>query len=75
MRILIAAALALTCASQAFSQKADMTDLKPPVAEKRPHSYERHGITIEDPYFWLKDQGYPTVDDPDVLAYLNAENA
>ena len=27
------------------------------------------------PYHWLKDQSYPEVDDPDVLAYLEAENA
>ncbi|HEX8667793.1 MAG TPA: S9 family peptidase [Allosphingosinicella sp.] len=47
----------------------------PPRAEQRPHSYERHGFRIEDPYFWLKDQSYPKVDDPDVLAYLKQENA
>lgn len=47
----------------------------PPVAEQRPHRYSRHGYTIEDPYFWLKDQAYPAVDDADVLAYLKAENA
>ncbi|QAY79872.1 S9 family peptidase [Sphingosinicella sp. BN140058] len=47
----------------------------PPKAQQRPHSYSRHGYTIEDPYFWLKDQGYPKVDDADVLAYLKAENA
>ena len=47
----------------------------PPKAEPRPYSYERHGYRVEDPYFWLKDQGYPKVDDADVLAYLNAENA
>ncbi|HEY0043677.1 MAG TPA: S9 family peptidase [Allosphingosinicella sp.] len=47
----------------------------PPRAEQRPHSYERHGIRVEDPYFWLKDQGYPKVDDADVLNYLKAENA
>ncbi|SDC14999.1 oligopeptidase B Serine peptidase. MEROPS family S09A [Sphingomonas sp. YR710] len=47
----------------------------PPIAEQRPHSSTRHGITIEDPYFWLKDQKYPVVDDPDVLAYLTEENA
>ncbi|WP_128891243.1 S9 family peptidase [Erythrobacter sp. HKB08] len=47
----------------------------PPVAEKRDHSYSYHGITIEDPYFWLKDQSYPTVDDEDVLDYVKAENA
>ena len=48
---------------------------KPPVAEKRDHSYSHHGITISDPYHWLRDQGYPTVDDKDVLDHLKAENA
>ncbi|WP_240330815.1 S9 family peptidase [Sphingorhabdus sp. Alg239-R122] len=48
--------------------------ITPPVAEQRPYSYERHGITVEDPYFWLKDQSYPKVDDEDVLDYLKAEN-
>ncbi|HYI65277.1 MAG TPA: S9 family peptidase [Allosphingosinicella sp.] len=47
----------------------------PPVAEQRPYSFERHGITVEDPYHWLKDQSYPVVDDADVLSYLRAENA
>ena len=47
----------------------------PPIAEKRPHSYTHHGITIEDDYFWLKDQSYPTIDDEDVLDYVKAENA
>lgn len=47
----------------------------PPVAEKRAHSFTHHGITIEDPYNWLRDPSYPTVDDPDVLDYLKAENA
>lgn len=50
-------------------------EIKPPVAEKRPHSYTRHGITIEDPYDWLYDKSYPVVDDEDVLDYLKAENA
>lgn len=47
----------------------------PPAAEKRPYSYSRHGITIEDPYHWLRDPSYPKVDDPAVLAHLKAENA
>src|SRR3982751_5815181 len=47
----------------------------PPTAEQRAYSYERHGVTIEDPYHWLRDPKYPEVDDPDVLAYLHAENA
>jgi oligopeptidase B len=72
--MLIAAPIAAW--SQAPRENMTKTTLPPPpVAEQRPHSYERHGIRIEDPWFWLKDQSYPVVDDPDVLAYLNAENA
>lgn len=53
-----------------------MTDFpKPPVAATRPHSFTRHGITIEDPWAWLRDPGYPDVTDRQVLAYLEAENA
>ncbi|WP_298090210.1 S9 family peptidase [uncultured Sphingomonas sp.] len=52
-----------------------MTEPTPPVAEQRPHSFTAHGITIEDPYTWLKDPDYPEVGDADVLAYLEAENA
>ena len=46
----------------------------PPAAEKRPYSYERHGVTIEDPWHWLRDPKYPEVSDPDILAYLHSEN-
>ncbi|MGB3470165.1 MAG: S9 family peptidase [Erythrobacter sp.] len=46
-----------------------------PVAKKVPHTYSHHGITIEDPYDWLYDKSYPTVDDEDVLDYVKAENA
>ena len=35
----------------------------PPRAEQRPHSYERHGVRVDDPYAWLRDKGYPKVDD------------
>ncbi|WP_066811434.1 S9 family peptidase [Sphingomonas asaccharolytica] len=48
---------------------------EPPVAATRPHSFTTHGITIEDPWAWLKDPSYPDVKDKDVLAYLEAENA
>lgn len=78
----LALAFCLLAATSALAheapQKATMTRTNlpaPPEAEQRPHSYERHGVRVEDPYFWLKDQGYPKVDDVDVLAYLNAENA
>jgi oligopeptidase B len=41
-----------------------------PVAEKRPVELERHGHVRIDDYFWLNQR-----EDPDVLAYLEAENA
>jgi len=52
-----------------------MTIPTPPVAPRRPHSFTAHGITIDDPYAWLKDPGYPEVTDPDILGYLATENA
>ncbi|MCP3730514.1 S9 family peptidase [Sphingomonas sp. MG17] len=53
-----------------------MTDLPtPPVAATRPYSFERHGVTVDDPWHWLRDPGYPEVTDKDVLAYLKQENA
>jgi oligopeptidase B len=47
----------------------------PPSAEQRAYSYERHGVTIEDPWHWLRDPHYPEVKDPGILDYLGAENA
>ena len=49
--------------------------LTPPAAAVRPHSFTAHGVTVEDPYAWLKDPNYPEVDDREVLGYLQAENA
>ncbi|WP_300975531.1 S9 family peptidase [Sphingomonas sp. LHG3406-1] len=47
----------------------------PPKADVRPTSFERHGIKVTDDYAWLRDAGYPKVDDQPVLDYLKAENA
>jgi oligopeptidase B len=58
-----------------MSQRQPDSLPKPPVAKRVPHSVTHHGVTIEDPYAWLRDPGYPNVTDPDVLAYLKAENA
>ena len=55
-----------------------MTDQSsPPIAERRPHSFTRHGITVDDPWAWLRDPGYPEVEDKDVLdaALINAAQA
>ncbi len=47
----------------------------PPIAERRPHSNEAHGVSWDDDWNWLRDPGYPNVTDSDVLGYLKAENA
>jgi len=47
---------------------------QPPVAEQRPYTFTHHGVTLNDPWHWLKDPGYPKISDKDVLAYLKAEN-
>ncbi|MCG2841436.1 S9 family peptidase [Sandaracinobacter sp. RS1-74] len=49
--------------------------MQPPIARRGDHRFTLHGITVEDPYAWLRDKDYPKVDDPEVLAYLKAENA
>jgi oligopeptidase B len=41
-----------------------------PVAKREPHPTTIHGYTLQDDYFWLRQK-----DNPDVLAYLRAENA
>ncbi|WP_262693165.1 S9 family peptidase [Kordiimonas aquimaris] len=50
-------------------------DITPPIAKCVTHRFSHHGDTVEDPYHWLKDPGYPEVTNGDVLAYLNAENS
>ncbi|MFA9431316.1 S9 family peptidase [Egicoccus sp. AB-alg2] len=43
---------------------------EPPLAERRPHQVTRHGETVEDPWFWLRER-----EDPAVRTHLEAENA
>jgi oligopeptidase B len=47
----------------------------PPIAARKPHTNEAHGVRWEDPWHWLRDRKYPEVDDQEVLDYLKAENA
>ncbi|WP_397505203.1 S9 family peptidase [Qipengyuania sp. R86523] len=74
---LSAASLALSAPLHAQNSEGTTVPqpTSPPTAEKRDHSYSHHGITIADPYHWLRDQSYPTIDDEDVLDHLKAENA
>ncbi|RME68352.1 MAG: S9 family peptidase, partial [Alphaproteobacteria bacterium] len=45
------------------------------MAPVRPYPCRHHGVTLSDPYDWLRDRGYPKVEDARVLDYLEAENA
>ncbi|MCX7865253.1 MAG: S9 family peptidase, partial [Novosphingobium sp.] len=54
---------------------SETTSHGPPRAAKKPHSFTHHGITIRDDYAWLRDPAYPQVSDPEIIAYLQAENA
>ncbi|HSS61234.1 MAG TPA: S9 family peptidase [Candidatus Limnocylindrales bacterium] len=47
-----------------------VTPARPPVAAQRPHVLEAHGDRRVDPYYWLRER-----ENPEVLAYLEAENA
>jgi len=52
-----------------------------PVAPRHPHSFTTHGITVNDDYAWLKDAKWqevlrdPSVLEPEIRTYLEAENA
>ncbi len=48
--------------------------LAAPKAERRPHTITHHGVSLDDPYAWLKDADYPKVETPEILAHLAAEN-
>ncbi|MEM8663805.1 MAG: S9 family peptidase, partial [Pseudomonadota bacterium] len=58
----------------------DKTAAEPPRAERRPSSVTHHGVTVEDPYAWLRaDNWREAMQDPaelsdEISAYLEAEN-
>jgi oligopeptidase B len=64
-RSLIPALLLLTMSSFAESE-----DLTPPVANRIEHRELRHGATVIDNYYWLRDKS-----NPKVIKYLESENA
>ncbi len=80
LQVLLLGLVITACAhnSTTFMQNTDRLKkltISAPVANRDIHSVTYHGKTLSDPYFWLKDQGYPEVDDENVLDYLNQENA
>ena len=52
-----------------------MSDPQPPIAPRRPTIHARFGVSWSDDYAWLRDPAYPDVVDPEIRAYLEAENA
>lgn len=56
-------------------QRLQQLSITAPQANKIPFSAEYHGKTINDHFNWLKDAGYPEVDDQAIIDYLNEENA
>ncbi len=51
-------------------ERVKVTPARPPVAPQRPQILEAHGDRRVDPYYWMRDR-----QDPEVMAYLQAENA
>ncbi|WP_422030755.1 S9 family peptidase [Reyranella sp.] len=55
--------------------------MKPPIAPRHPSRRTLHGVTITDDYAWLKDEKWqevlrdPSLLDPEIRAYVEAENA
>ena len=46
----------------------------PPKARKQASERRVHGHQLADEYAWLRDPGYPSVTDDEVLGYLRSEN-
>src|SRR3954470_22295957 len=66
----VAFAITLTAASLVAPSTQAQQSAAPPVAVRKPHSTEIHGLTLKDDYFWLREKS-----NPEVIAYLEAENA
>lgn len=62
----------LISATPVLAQNQKDSLVMPPKANKVPHVMTDHGDTRTDNYYWLRDDSRK---DPNVLDYLNAENA
>jgi oligopeptidase B len=65
----VASAFLIIFALAALSLAAQQA-LLPPIAPQLDHEEERHGESVVDPYFWLREKT-----NPEVIKYLKAENA
>jgi oligopeptidase B len=63
-------AILFTLAGMSVPSCKPTSTMEPPVAEKKPKELTIHGDTRIDNYYWLRER-----DNPEVIAYLEAENA
>src|SRR5215468_7352327 len=63
-------AMALGFLTQALMTSQSPNIPAPPVAPQVDHREVRHGATVVDPYYWLREKSSPKV-----IQYLEAENA
>ncbi len=64
---------ALALLAAACTPTSKYPDVKPPVAEVKPHETKIHDTTLVDNYHWLRDMS--ETKRPEIISYLNAENA
>ena len=69
--LLAALTLAALAACSRPTEKA-ATSMNPPIAQARPYQVPSPNGSREDEYYWLRDDKRQ---DPEMLAYLKAENA
>ncbi len=62
--------LGSTLAALALMATTAQTPPDPPIAPVHPHRETRHGATVTDNYYWLREKS-----NPEVVKYLEAENA
>jgi oligopeptidase B len=73
LRLSIPLIAALALAAPALARDTHpAAEVRPPVADRRPHAIASPNGTRDDPYYWLRDD---TRSKPEVLDYLKAENA
>ncbi len=58
------------CSPWRYPAAAQQPQVSPPTAKVVPHRLEAHGHVRIDDYYWLRER-----DNPEVIAYLEAENA
>ena len=66
--LLLSSIFAVSCKKD-IKMNSDISTIKIPVAKKIAKKLEKHNDIRIDNYYWLNDK-----DNPDVIAYLNAEN-